>query len=400
MLTNEFGGLIKPRTLSDYYYAILKAADLPHSPFMPCITPSRQGHSSKALMPKPYPLCLGTTRWRSRSTPTRTCSTTKSARKWHEWKHYLIFNRWSLNFSTAAGCAHPLITQVKDPSDLKRWHNGPRDHLHLISTATGSLLWSLIECLSDRENHSQCGRRSSPLHTVPITLCSSALCSPYAFDFDLTKNSKSIGPDDFDLIREAMCKFLQDQHLQTAKMLFDRRMSSPTSYRMIPRVMWFESLEQAFIDCIFGDHPAYNEACTLLANTTSAQLEQATLREESLARALELIAHPACFAKHLIPCPKTWEDALGALCNDAYAFHKRFQKGKHRGCQALAFTSDSLKRLLHTVSCNESLFDSFLERAAAQDLLLDRSEVLNIGGETRRVILFRLNDESLSLAEK
>lgn len=318
------------------------------------------------------------------------------------WRDQLLNLFTALNFSTSTDCTHtrPLITQVKDPNDLKRWHNGPRDRLHLISTATGSLLWSLIECLSDRENHSQCGRRSSPLHTVPITLCSSALCSPYAFDFDLTKNSKSIGPDDFDLIREAMCKFLQDQHLQTAKMLFDRRMSSPTSYRMIPRVMWFESLEQAFIDCIFGDHPAYNEACTLLANTTSAQLEQATLREESLARALELIAHPACFAKHLIPCPKTWEDALGALCNDAYAFHKRFQKGKHRGCQALAFTSDSLKRLLHTVSCNESLFDSFLERTAAQDLLLDRSEVLNIGGETRRVILFRLNDESLSLAEK
>lgn len=115
-------------------------------------------------------------------------------------------------------------------------------------------------------------------------------------------------------------------------MLFDRRMSSPTSYRMIPRVMWFESLAQAFIDCIFGDHPAYNEACTLLANTTSAQLEQATLREESLARALDLIAHPTRFAKHITPCPETWEDALSALSKDAYAFHKCFQKGKHRGC--------------------------------------------------------------------
>lgn len=30
MLTNEFGGLIEPRTLSDYYHGILKAADLPH----------------------------------------------------------------------------------------------------------------------------------------------------------------------------------------------------------------------------------------------------------------------------------------------------------------------------------------------------------------------------------
>lgn len=187
-----------------------------------------------------------------------------------------------------------------------------------------------------------------------------------------------------------MCKFLQDQHLQTAKMLFDRRMSSPTSYRMIPRVMWLESLEQAFIDCIFGDHPAYNEACTLLANTTSAQLEQATLREESLTRALDLTAHPARFVQHIISCPETWEDALNALRNDAYAFHKRFQKGKLSGCQTLAFTSDSLKRLLRTVSCGESLFDSFLERAVAQDLLLDRSEVLNIGGETRRVILFTL----------
>ena len=318
------------------------------------------------------------------------------------WRDQLLNLFTALNFSTAAGCAHsrPLITQVKDPSDLKRWHNGPRDRLQLISTATVSLLWSLIECLSDRENDSQCGRILSSLPTVPITICSSALCSPYAFDFDLTKNLKSIAPADFDLIREAMCEFLQAQHLQTAKMLFDRRMSSLTSYRMLPRVVWLESLEQAFIDCIFGNHPAYNEACTLLANTTSAQLEQATLREESLARALELIAHPACFAKHLIPCPETWEDALNALRNDAYAFHKCFHKGKLRGCQALAFTSDSLKRLLRTVSCGESLFDSFLERAAAQNLLLDRSMVLNIGGETRRAILFQLDDESLFVAKK
>lgn len=33
VLTNEFGGLIEPRTLSDYYHAILKAADLPHFTF-------------------------------------------------------------------------------------------------------------------------------------------------------------------------------------------------------------------------------------------------------------------------------------------------------------------------------------------------------------------------------
>lgn len=318
------------------------------------------------------------------------------------WRDQLLNLFTALNFSTSTDCTHtrPLITQVKDPNDLKRWHNGPRDRLHLISTATGSLLWSLIECLSDRENHSQCGRILSSLPTVPITICSSALCSPHAFDFDLTKNSKSIGPNDFDLIREAMCEFLQDQHLRAAKILFDRRMSSPTSYRMLPRVVWFESLEQAFIDCIFGNHPAYNEACALLANTTSAQQEQEVLREESLTRALDLIAHPTRFAKHITPCPETWEDALSALSKDAYAFHKCFQKGKHKGCQALAFTSDSLKRLLHTASCDEFLFDVFLERAAAQNLLLDRSMVLNIGGETRRVILFRLNDESLSLAEK
>lgn len=33
MLTNEFGRLIEPRTLSDYYHGILKAADLPHFTF-------------------------------------------------------------------------------------------------------------------------------------------------------------------------------------------------------------------------------------------------------------------------------------------------------------------------------------------------------------------------------
>lgn len=33
VLTNEFGGLIEPRTLSDYYHTILKAADLPHFTF-------------------------------------------------------------------------------------------------------------------------------------------------------------------------------------------------------------------------------------------------------------------------------------------------------------------------------------------------------------------------------
>lgn len=220
-----------------------------------------------------------------------------------DWRNQLLNLFTALNFSTAAGCAHsrPLITQVKDPSDLKRWHNGPRDRLHLISTATGSLLWSLIECLSDRENHSQCGRILSSLPTVPITICSSALCSPHAFDFDLTKNLKSIAPADFDLIREAMCEFLQAQHLKAAKMLFDRRMSCLTSYRMLPRVVWLESLEQAFIDCIFGNHPAYNEACALLANTTSAQQEQEVLREESLTRALDLIAHPTRFAKHIPP---------------------------------------------------------------------------------------------------
>lgn len=156
-----------------------------------------------------------------------------------DWRDQLLNLFTALNFSTAAGCVHsrPLITQVKDASDLKRWHNGPRDRLHLISTATGSLLWSLIECLSDPNNRSQCGRIPSPLPTVPITICSSALCLPHAFDFDLTKNLKSIAPADFDLIREAMCEFLQDQHLQAAKTLFDRRMSSPTSYRMLPRVV-------------------------------------------------------------------------------------------------------------------------------------------------------------------
>lgn len=130
-------------------------------------------------------------------------------------------------------------------------------------------------------------------------------------------------------------------------MLFDRRMLSLTSYRMLPRVVWLESLEQTFIDCILGDHPAYTKACTLLAYTTSAQQEQEALREESLACALDLIAHPARFAEHIISCPETWEDALSALRNDSYAFLKRFQKGKLSGCQALVFTSDSLKRLLH-----------------------------------------------------
>lgn len=299
----------------------------------------------------------------------------------------------ALNFTAAPsfmGMAVPEIF-VRDKDDLRAWR-GCHDRLILIRTATGSLLTPLLDEIDERERLRSCGGILPPrLPTVPIVRCKAVLNRPFVVDVVLPKGEKPLSAVEQDILRSAMALAV---NRKVAQAVYDRwrdRMADPGAYRRDPFAEWCETIETVFLKISFASNPKLlDEVLTLLRDTQAEQTQAEQEREQLISKAIELINTPSRFEREIADRPDSKEKARRLLDVDqeAVAFWYQPASGNNKGRQFLAFSTESLKRLIRRVGCGEELYDAVLAQAERSGILDQRNRSINLGGSTFNAVTF------------
>ena len=109
-----------------------------------------------------------------------------------------------------------------------------------------------------------------------------------------------------------------------------------------------------------------------------------------ISKAIELINTPSRFEREIADRPDSKEKARRLLDVDqkAVAFWYQPASGNNKGRQFLAFSTESLKRLIRRVGCGEELYDAVLAQAERSGILDQCNRSINLGGSTFNAITF------------
>lgn len=284
------------------------------------------------------------------------------------------------NFTNAAEAF--VTAEVQEVSDLRQWR-GCHDRLVVLRTASGSQLKQLFDEIDVQERARRFGDdRQSWLPTVPIVRGKNFLHRPFAVDVEIPKSTIPLTADEQDLIRSAVGVALYRDTAQRIYDLWRYWVAQPNSYRLNMFALWQEAIEQVFLDVCCESSPEQRHAArALLRDAQQAQQEAEQAREQAIQRAIELLADPSRFEREIVERPKLNEEARRLLDINQAAVAFRFapEKGGDQGKQFLAFSRDSLKRLLKRVNCGEELYHAVLDRAARLGMLDQRSRTIKIG---------------------
>lgn len=282
--------------------------------------------------------------------------------------------------------AGPILIQVKNMEDLKRWRLCC-ERFAVIFTGTGSLLWPLIEGLEEQERIIKSGGPLPDmlLPTIPISVCRFVLQSPYAVDIQLPEAPLPLTDKQQDYLRSGMINLMS---MDTARQIHEnwqKVLADPTAYRTAGFNCWREILLETILSA-WG----LEQDCLELGTSVVQQEELERLkREDALERGLQLLVHTERFQEEIVDRPASKPGALRALSGEAVAFWFVPSKGTDKGQKLLAFSGDSLKRLLRRVNCGEELYDAFIRRCEREGVLDQRNRPITLSGESFTAVTFR-----------
>lgn len=114
-------------------------------------------------------------------------------------------------------------------------------------------------------------------------------------------------------------------------------------------------------------------------------------QDASIQRAMDLLRNPERYKRQIIDRPPNKIAAQEALSGEAMAFRFTPKKNKDAGKNFLAFSRESLTRLLKQAAAGEEILDAFLDACEKEGILDDRSSSVNLGGDTFSATTFRID---------
>lgn len=175
-----------------------------------------------------------------------------------------------------------------------------------------------------------------------------------------------------DLLRTAMSMVLSRGTARQAFQMWQAQMNRPAAYRLSGLKVWREALTSFMLIRMFPDELLQRHARALQQDSQQLLEAEEQERIDCLHRAYDLVTGPERYADRIIGRPSTKEEAEDKLSDEAVAFRYDPQKGDHSGEHFLAFSKDSLLRLLGTIRFDDRLYDAFLELSIKQDALIRR----------------------------
>lgn len=280
-----------------------------------------------------------------------------------------------------------IIIHLKDSDDLNRWRKC-RGRMVVIRTSTGSLLWPLIEEIEKQEQVIKSGGPlpTVQLPTIPISVTRSFLQVPYAVDIGLPALEKfpELNGSQLDCLRSAMGRVLNEDTAKRVKADWKKAKALPSFYRESGFETWRKILLKHLLAAWF---PEKNTEGIFLS-VTQRQEEDRRRREEILQQAFHMLAHTENYENQIVDRPSSKDEAIKLLSAKAVAFWFEPKKGDDKGKKLLAFSRDSLNRLLQSVNVQEEYYDAFI-RLCDQEGILDKpNRSITLGGETFTAVTF------------
>ena len=284
----------------------------------------------------------------------------------------------------------PIEITLKDSGDLSRW-KACYERLAILRTTTGALLWPLVESIEEAERFRKCGGHPpSPFPTVPIAVTRGILQCPQVLDVALPDRPDRLCVADQDLLRTAMAVLLDKTLAQEAYDCWRKAIKSSSTYRINGFRLWRDTLIDVAISRWFSNPEAKRRVHALLGKNALQQEEDEARRAETLDRAFRLLSDPGRYNSQIVDRPTSKEEAQLLLSTDVAAFHFTPQRGPDKGRTFLAFSEESLRRLLRRAGCDEMLFEPFLRLCEKEGILDQRNRSITLGGETFNAITFQL----------
>ena len=299
---------------------------------------------------------------------------------------YAVLQALTFNNAPGKNVEGPITITMKEANDLKRWKLC-HERLAVIHTATGALLWPLLEEIEKSDQFLRSGGPSvNPLPTVPISLTNRYLHHPQAIDVLLPVKSTPVPGGQLDLLRTAMSRMLRRKIAESAFQLWKNRRTQPTAYRRNGFMDWQEVLLETCLQTWFPSAEYQSAQKEILADTQRQLEEQDRAVSETLQRGVELLTNPSKYKTVERPSSRAeWDEAVQ---DGASAFWYTPQRGDDKGTTFLTFTSETLKRLLSRAGCTEEFYDAFLRRCAGQALLNSKDRTVKLGKDEIAAITF------------
>lgn len=259
----------------------------------------------------------------------------------------------------------------------------------MIRTATGALLWPLLEEIETSDQVLKSGGAVTyPLPTVPISLIRSYLHHPQAVDIPLPVETPQLTGKQLDLLRAAMSLLLKYKVAKAAFQSWNESRARPTAYRTNGFLNWHEQLLRICLETWFPDAEYQSDRTLILSDTQRQQAEQEQAIDEILRRSIDLLTDPSKYSAKIIERPASCAEWEAAVQNGTLAFWYTPQKGGDEGTTFLTFTSKTLKALISRAGCTEDLYDAFLNRCSNQELLDNKNRTINLGKRTIAAVTF------------
>lgn len=289
--------------------------------------------------------------------------------------------------------AGPITITMKDADDLKRWKRC-HERLAVLRTSTGTLLWPLLEEIEERDQFLRSGGPVySPLPTVPISLTKSYLQHAQVVNIFLPRDPPTITDKQLDLLRAAMSRLLRRKIAKAAFEVLKESRTRPTAYRTNGFSHWHEILLETCLQTWFPEAEYQSDRNLILTNTQRQREEQERVIAEKLQRALDLLTESSKYSDQIIERPSSHAEWDKAVKNGALAFWYEPKSGNYKGTSLLAFTSDTLKKLIARVGCTEELYDAFCVRCRDKGLLNKDIGTIRLGRSgTISAVTFFLKD--------
>lgn len=297
---------------------------------------------------------------------------------------WLISALRSVTFSNeSSDLPGPIVVR-----SFKDWSQCFR-RLTVLAVGQREVLQPILGQLETRDRLLKCGEPTiSPLTTLPLVLSKNALCNPFGEDIELHQSMKPLTAYQQDLLRTAMSMALSRETAKQVFQMWQMQMERPTAYRLSGRKVWQEALTSFMLIQMFPDKSLQRQAHALQQDSQLLLEAENQKRNDCLHRAYDLVTDPEYYADRIIDRPSTKKEAEDKLSDEAFAFRYDPQKGDHSGEHFLAFSKDSLLRLLGTIGFDDRLYDAFLELSINQDARISRDAPITLGGKTFHAITF------------
>lgn len=291
----------------------------------------------------------------------------------------------------------PIEIMMQTQADSKVYRYFP-DRLVVVRTSTTSHLRPLLDEVELAEANRKAGwNKMEKSMGTPIVISQGLLHCRKAVDFLVPADITELSGEEQDLLRAAVARVLSKGMAKSALEQWEVSTSRMHAYRLDWFQIWRDILIRNIMQIWFGGSLLWQRAQLLLHKTQQEQEREEREREEKIAYAVELLGNPDRFKNQILTKrPESKDEAEMCLSSDAVAFRITFQRGADKGRTALAFTKDSLQRLLRGYGCSEMYYEAVLSRCEKLGLLDDKNRSITLGKETfNAVTIWVKSDEVL-----